>query len=158
MNNKSALNGIYFPVILCACCAIAYLFGTLNASYYSPSTNSSQNNKVNYLIDVIENNYVDSIDRQFLIENSISGMLEKLDPHSVYIPPKDVAQANEGLQGHFGGVGVRFIILRDTLMITNVIKGGPSQIAGLKSGDRIVKVDSTNITGKGIKNEYNNTM
>ena len=153
MNNKSALNGIYFPVILCACCALAYLFGTLNASYYSPSKNSSQNNKVNYLIDVIENNYVDSIDRQFLIENSISGMLEKLDPHSVYIPPKDVAQANEGLQGHFGGVGVRFIILRDTLMITNVIKGGPSQIAGLKSGDRIVKVDSTNITGKGIKNE-----
>jgi carboxyl-terminal processing protease len=99
---------------------------------------------------MVEASYVDSVDVEELYESSINGMLKKLDPHSVYIPKENVEESNEQLQGHFGGVGIRFIILRDTLMITNVITGGPSQKAGLKSGDRIVKVNDENIASIGI--------
>ena len=109
--------------------------------------------KLNHVLDVIESHYVDSVDREDLIETSISGMLEKLDPHSAYISSKDVERLNEELQGHFGGVGIRFIILRDTLMITNIIPGGPSEAAGLKGGDRVIAVDGDNIAGIGLSIE-----
>jgi len=104
-------------------------------------------------LDVIEAHYVDSVDREELIETSISGMLAKLEPHSAYISSKDVERQNEELQGHFGGVGIRFIILRDTLMITNIIPGGPSETAGLKPGDRVLEVDGESIAGTGLKIE-----
>ena len=90
--------------------------------------------KLNHVLDVIESHYVDSVDRKELIETSISGMLGKLDPHSAYISAKDVERQNEELQGHFGGVGIRFIILRDTLMITNIIPNGAFGNSGSKSG------------------------
>ena len=80
-------------------------------------------------------------------------MLEDLDPHSTYIKSEDVVRANESLKGHFGGVGIRFILLRDTLMITNVIKNGPSYKAGIKSGDRIIKVNNEAIAGVKITNQ-----
>ena len=142
----------YFPLLLGLFTAIAYLIGLFNSDF--TSNNATVNtNKINHLIDVIENNYVDSVSKSELIENSIAGMLSNLDPHSIYISKDKVAQANEGLQGHFGGVGIRFMILRDTLMISNVIDGGPSEKAGLSSGDRIIKVDGENIAGTGITNE-----
>ena len=149
---KKSNSNTYFPLLLGLFTALAYLIGIFNSDFSTKKT-AVDTNKISHLINVIENNYVDSVNKTELIENSISGMLSNLDPHSVYISKNDVLQANEGLQGHFGGVGIRFIILRDTLMIANAIKGGPSQKAGLKSGNRIIKVDGENIAGIGITNE-----
>ena len=150
MTKKS--SSTYFPLLLCFFTALAYLIGIFNSNINS-SNKAIDTNKINHIINVIENNYVDSVDKSELIENSIVGMLSNLDPHSVYISKDDVGIANEGLQGHFGGVGIRFIILRDTLMVANVINGGPSQKAGLVSGNRIITVDGDNIAGVGITNE-----
>ena len=149
--SKSNSNS-YFPLLLALFTAIAYLIGLFNSAFTS-NNDAINTNKISHLINVIENNYVDSVSKSELIENSITGMLSNLDPHSVYISKDKVSQANEGLQGHFGGVGIRFIILRDTLMITNVIDGGPSKKAGLSSGNRIIKVDGEDITETDLTNE-----
>ena len=77
-------------------------------------------------------------------------MLSELDPHSAYISAVNTESENERLQGHFGGVGIRFIVLRDTLMVTNIIKGGPSERAGLQASDRIIAVDDSTVAGIGL--------
>jgi len=153
-NNKS--NNwllILTPLLIGICSAATYFIGTGQFRSQEKIIQEEQVLKLNHVLDVIESHYVDSVDRKELIETSISGMLAKLDPHSAYISSKDVERQNEELQGHFGGVGIRFIILRDTLMITNIIPNGPSEIAGLKAGDRILEVDGVKIAGIGLKIE-----
>jgi carboxyl-terminal processing protease len=153
-NNKS--NNwllILTPLLIGICSAVTYFIGTGQFRSQDKIIQEEQVLKLNHVLDVIESHYVDSVDRKELIETSISGMLAKLDPHSAYISSKDVERQNEELQGHFGGVGIRFIILRDTLMITNIIPNGPSEVAGLKAGDRILEVDGANIAGTGLKIE-----
>jgi len=153
-NNKS--NNwllILTPLLIGICSAATYFIGAGQFRSQEKVIQEEQVLKLNHVLDVIESHYVDSIDRKELIETSIAGMLAKLDPHSAYISSKNVERQNEELQGHFGGVGIRFIILRDTLMITNIIPNGPSEIAGLKAGDRILEVDGVKIAGTGLKNE-----
>jgi carboxyl-terminal processing protease len=153
-NNKS--NNwllILTPLLIGICSAVTYFIGTGQFRSQEKIIQEEQVLKLNHVLDVIESHYVDSVDRKELIETSISSMLAKLDPHSAYISSKDVERQNEELQGHFGGVGIRFIILRDTLMITNIIPNGPSEVAGLKVGDRILEVDGANIAGTGLKIE-----
>lgn len=142
-------NAVFFPLLIGLFTSLAFIIGVFN----NKEPQSRFSNKFEQILTLIENNYVDSINKSVLIEQSITGMLENLDPHSVYIPAKESQLANESLQGHFGGVGIRFIILRDTLMVTNAIIGGPSKLAGLKSGDRIIKVNDELITDIGITNE-----
>ena len=144
---------ILTPLLIGICSAFTYFIGAGQFRSQEKITQEEQVVKLNHVLDVIESRYVDSVDRKELIETSISGMLGKLDPHSAYISAKDVERQNEELQGHFGGVGIRFIILRDTLMITNIIPNGPSEIAGLKAGDRILEVDGDKIAGTGLKIE-----
>ena len=153
-NNKSNnLLLILTPLLIGICSAATYFIGTGQFRSQEKMIQEEQVLKLNHVLDVIETHYVDSVDRKELIETSISGMLTKLDPHSAYISSKDVERQNEELQGHFGGVGIRFIILRDTLMITNIIPNGPSEMAGLKAGDRILEVDGVKIAGTGLKIE-----
>jgi len=144
---------ILTPLLIGICSAVTYFIGTGQFRSQEKIIQEEQVLKLNHVLDVIESHYVDSVDRKELIETSIAGMLAKLDPHSAYISAKDVERQNEELQGHFGGVGIRFIILRDTLMITNIIPNGPSEIAGLKAGDRILEVDGVKIAGTGLKIE-----
>ena len=80
-------------------------------------------------------------------------ILKDLDPHSSFIPAKKRQSVNESLVGHFGGIGIRFMIYNDTLTIVDVIEGGPSKLAGLKKRDRIIKIQGENFAGVGIKNE-----
>lgn len=139
---------IYIMPLLLA--GVAVLFYNIGASKFKSEEavkREEQVSRISEIIQIVEDNYVDSVDAEALYLSSINGMLEKLDPHSVYIPAEDVEASNEQLQGHFGGVGIRFIILRDTLMVTNVIEGGPAEKAGIKGGDRIIEVDDENIAG-----------
>ena len=108
---------------------------------------------VQEVMDLVTMKYVDSVSTDTLGENAIDGMLSHLDPHSVYIPPADLSEMNEDLQGNFEGIGVEFQIFDDTVNVMNVLAGGPSDKAGLKVGDKFVKVDDSAVAGNGITNE-----
>lgn len=95
----------------------------------------------------IANLYVDSVDHAKLVEDAITGMLSKLDPHSSYTSAKETKKLNEPLEGKFEGIGVQFNMLQDTLVVIQTVKKGPSEKVGILSGDRIVRVDTLNIAG-----------
>lgn len=100
----------------------------------------------------IDRMYVDDVPNKDISEAAIVAMLEKLDPHSTYIPADEVEEANERINGSFVGVGIRFNILKDTLLVVNPIPGGPSEKLGVRAGDQIIKVDGETIAGTGLKN------
>lgn len=104
------------------------------------------------VLQYIDGYYVDNPDLDALATEAIIAMLEKLDPHSTYISREDVADANQQIQGSFVGVGIRFQIVKDTLLVINTIEGGPSEKVGIMAGDQIIMVDGENLAGIGIKN------
>ena len=108
--------------------------------------------KFGRLLRLVEGYYVDSANVDKLTEKAIVHLLGELDPHSVYISKDEVDKMNEPLQGNFEGIGISFNIHKDTLLITSIIPGGPSEKVGIRAGDRIVNVDGNNIAGTGIKN------
>lgn len=108
----------------------------------------SHNDKLTRVLSMIENDYVDSISRDSLAELAIPAILHKLDPHSVYLPPKQFEEAEEPLKGEFDGIGVVFNMATDTVIVLNVIPSGPSRKAGVQGGDRIIKVNDTLIAGQ----------
>jgi C-terminal peptidase (prc) len=108
---------------------------------------------LDYLLGIIERQYVDSVDVDELIEDAMPILVDELDPHSVYIPAKDLAATNEELEGSFSGIGVQFNIQNDTVMVVSVVPGGPSEKIGLMAGDRIVMINDSTFTGKTITNE-----
>ena len=112
----------------------------------------NSNNKVDELLHLIDKNYVDSVEMKDITEEMAMELISKLDPHSVYIPAKDLEIVNNELEGSFSGIGVQFNIQNDTIMVISVISGGPSEKAGLLAGDRIVMVDDSVFTGKTITN------
>jgi carboxyl-terminal processing protease len=108
--------------------------------------------KFDEVLTYISKLYVDTVNEKSLTEAAIIGMLEKLDPHSTYISKDEVNDANQKINGNFVGIGVRFQILKDTLMIVATIPGGPSEKLGIRAGDKIVKIEGENIAGVGLKN------
>lgn len=103
--------------------------------------------KINLVLEQISNNYVDSIDKGKISESAIEAILEKLDPHSVYMPPVELDDAETELAGNFDGIGIQFNVPNDTAIVLEVIPGGPSEKVGLLKGDRILKVDDKVIAG-----------
>jgi carboxyl-terminal processing protease len=108
--------------------------------------------KFSTLLNYIDLMYVDSVNAEELTEKAIVHLLEELDPHSVYLSKEEVQAANEPLQGSFDGIGIQFNIFHDTIMVVEPIQGGPSEKLGIRSGDKIVKIDGNNVAGIGIKN------
>lgn len=122
------------------------------------TTREENPNKLVSLIDYIEDNYVDSVDKRKLIDDAIRSVLENLDPHSYYMTAEETADEQEKMQGKFGGVGVEFIILRDTLMVVKTVDDGPAMIAGVQDGDRIIKIEGAEISGKTLKSDKVQSM
>jgi carboxyl-terminal processing protease len=112
----------------------------------------SSNDKLKEVIGYVEDNYVDTLSRNILEEKAITGLLEKLDPHSVYITAEEFHDANDPLLGSFEGIGVQFRIENDTVTVITPVSGGPSEKLGIRAGDRIVRVDGKNIAGIKITN------
>lgn len=108
--------------------------------------------KFSTLYNYINQWYVDSVNTNKLVDDAIRAMLEELDPHSVYIPKEEVEEMNAPLKGNFEGVGIRFQIMKDTIMVVNTIPGGPSEKIGVRAGDKIIKIDDKVVAGTGIKN------
>lgn len=146
----------FVPLFVAIGVVCGILVGSFFASHNAPSRLSiikSGSNKVNDLFHLIDDEYVDSVDMHDLVEKSLPQILRQLDPHSVYVPVKDVELAMQDLQGHFSGIGVQFTIYKDTVRIIRIIRGGPSESVGLKAGDRIVAVDGKPYVGVDVTNE-----
>lgn len=109
--------------------------------------------KFSKVLGYIDNFYVDTVDKEALVEKAVVEMLKELDPHSVYISKEEVKRMNEPLEGSFEGIGIQFNILKDTLWVVSPISGGPSEKVGLLAGDRIVKIDTENVAGVGLTNQ-----
>ena len=106
--------------------------------------------KIGKTLALLEAVYVDSVDISAITEQMIITTLRNLDPHSVYIPAKDVQEEREPLQGNFEGVGIQFNVLNDTIIIISPTPGGPSEKVGIQSGDRIITIDGETVTGIGM--------
>jgi len=147
---------IYLPVLIALSVIIGILLGNkLSKTQTGALKNFSiqSPNKLNTIIDLVTNAYVDSVSTDKLIEEAIPGLLKNLDPHTTYIPANDMQEVTEEMQGNFGGIGVQFSIHKDTVQVVDVVSGGPSYKLGILPGDRIVEVNDSVIAGKGIKNE-----
>ena len=108
---------------------------------------------LNGVLDRVEQTYVDPVVREELEQVALDAVLEKLDPHSLFISAEELAALAEPMEGNFEGIGVEFIIQRDTLMVVAAIPGGPSEKAGVRAGDRILTVDSVAISGPDLTNQ-----
>ncbi len=109
--------------------------------------------KINAVMNYIRESYVDTVNMRQLVEDALPNIIQELDPHSEYISAADMKQVNEDLEGHFSGIGVSFYLLRDTIVVTGIVPGGPSEAAGIMPWDRIVQVNDTLVAGKKLQNE-----
>ncbi len=109
----------------------------------------SQIKKFNFVLQTANKNYVKETDNHKLVEAAIKGMLDELDPHSVYIPPKKLKKVKEDFRGNFDGIGIQFNVFEDTITVISPIAGGPSEALGIQSGDKIVKIDGKSAVGIG---------
>jgi len=133
---------------------IAFFLISVSSSGQNNKQDMSGVRKYNALMQMIKYAYVDTVSESKLVEKAIIETLKELDPHSMYISKKDLKRANEELVGNFEGIGVQFEILRDTINIVHPIPGGPSERLGIMSGDKIVKIDTENVTGKLVTNQF----
>lgn len=140
----------FVPLWLSISMIVGILIGTFFTSHSSTgklSIINTRSNKLNYLLQLIDNNYVDTVDMSSLVEDAMPQILAELDPHSSYIPAKDAEEAAEGLKGSFSGIGVSFTMEKDTVNVMSVISGGPAQKVGIMAGDRILKADTVSLVG-----------
>lgn len=166
MNNKT-----WTPLII-ACAGAFFIFLGMRVQAlrqpaqipsYVPSSNQFEksegglssrdaSSKLVYLFDLLRDRYVDTLNLKKLVEDAIPTIIEELDPHSVYISEQELGEVNEQLDGSFSGIGVQFNIQNDTVMVIQVIAGGPAEKVGLMAGDRIVEVNDSVFCGPGINN------
>jgi carboxyl-terminal processing protease len=149
-------NSRYMPLIMALCVVLGVFIGTFYANHFSGNRLSiinSGSNKLNNLLHIIDDQYVDTVNVNDLVEKAMPQILAELDPHSVYIAAKDVQMANDDLRGSFSGVGIEFTIRQDTLHVQQVIGNGPAERAGVIAGDKVVMVDDKPFTGKTLTNE-----
>lgn len=146
----------FMPLMLAVSMVIGIVIGSFYANHFSGNRLSiihSGSNRLNNLLRIIDDQYVDTINIDDLVEKAMPLILSELDPHSVYISAKDVQATNDDLKGSFSGIGVEFIIRDDTIRIQNVISGGPAESAGVLAGDKIVSVDGKPFVGKMVTEE-----
>lgn len=146
--DKNKRIAIWLPVIIAASIALGIFIGN---HYLSISTGKfrsyASGNKINAILDIIDEQYVDTVNMSQLVEGAIPKIFSELDPHSGYIPAADAQMVNEELEGSFSGIGVSFNLQTDTILVISVIPGGPSEKAGLLAGDRIITINDSLFAG-----------
>lgn len=135
-------------IIVGALAVTTYNSYRLRKHYYNVQYDNWR--KLNLILDQVDKNYVDTVDTEGVTDAAIVAALAKLDPHSVYMPPVELGEAETDLAGNFDGIGIQFNVPNDTATVIEVIPGGPSEKAGLLQGDRILKVDDKVIAGVGF--------
>ncbi len=140
----------FIPFIIAISIVGGILIGTFYSKHYGGNRLgiiNSSSNKINALMRIVEDQYVDTIDMTNVVEGALPQILAQLDPHSTYIPAQDAEEVNSELEGSFSGIGIQFVIQEDTIHINSVIEGGPSEKVGIMAGDRIVKVNDSLFVG-----------
>lgn len=148
MKNK---YGRFTPLWMAVCVVLGILVGTFYANHFSGNRLNiinSSGNKLNNLLHIIDDQYVDTVNINDLVEKAMPQILAELDPHSVYITAREGEIANDDLRGSFFGIGIEFTIRQDTIRVQNVIGNGPAERAGVLAGDKIVEVDDSVFVGK----------
>ena len=148
--NKNNLP-IFFAIAVVLGILIGVFFGGNPNSLLSLSKSPSQEQKIKKLINFIEQDYVDTINTDSLLDGVITQMLSKLDPHSVYIPKEKLQAVTDDMRGNFVGIGIQFRMIKDSITVIQPIKGGPSIIAGIKAGDRILMANKDTLYGKDFR-------
>ena len=153
----SSKNTSRFTPLIIAVSIVAGIFiGTFYAKHYGGTKLgiiNGSSNKLNALLRVIDDQYVDTVNMTDLVEKAMPQILAELDPHSTYIPAQNLEEVNSELEGSFSGVGIQFTIQEDTIHVNDVVAGGPAEKVGVMAGDRIVTVDDSLFVGKGLTNE-----
>ncbi len=156
MNVNKNKSNRYMPFFMALCVVLGIVIGSFLSNHFSGNRLNivnSGSNRLNNLLHIINDQYVDTVNIDSLVDKAIPLILSELDPHSVYISAKDVQAANDDLKGSFSGVGISFVIREDTIHIQNVIQNGPAEKAGLLAGDKIVTVDDKPFVGKIVTNQ-----
>ncbi|WP_167617050.1 S41 family peptidase [Maribellus sediminis] len=151
MNKKTV---ILIPILIALSVATGILIGNMlkkNASPVFTGMNFSHPNKIATILDLVDQGYVDKINTSDIIEETIPEILKNLDPHTTYIPARDMQEVQEEMQGNFSGIGVQFSVMDDTVRVVEVISGGPSSKVGILPGDRIVTVNDSVIAGVDVE-------
>jgi carboxyl-terminal processing protease len=148
-------NPKYLPIVIFAALALGVVLGGMlnfpNTTDYLFKNNSK--NKLNKLIDFIDNEYVDDINTDSIVNLTVDNILAKLDPHSVYIPPSEQQEVAESMKGNFVGIGVNFYMYKDSVAVIKPVDNGPSAKAGIESGDRILYADKTKLFGRKLPSD-----
>lgn len=145
-------KGIWLPLWISIGIAIGLFIGSKFSIFNAPG-NLVGSGKLDAVLNYIHESYVDTVNTYQLVEDALPNIIQELDPHSEYISAADMKRVNESLEGHFSGIGVSFYVLRDTIVVTSIVPGGPSEAAGIMPWDRIVAVDDSVVAGKKIRNE-----
>ena len=144
----------YLPILLFSCIAFGIMIGSMiNFPTQQLSTKNSSQVKLNRLINFIENEYVDEVNTDSIVDLTVNSILEKLDPHSVYIPPSLQTAEAEIMKGDFVGIGINFYMHNDTVAVVAPLPNGPAEKAGIKAGDRILFADNTKLFGRKLPSD-----
>lgn len=153
------IKKIYLPIALALALAIGVVMGGL-LNYPSRvggggliSSTTSGKGKLNKLVDFIESEYVDDVNTDSIVDLTVNSILEKLDPHSVYIEKGEMEQVNQSMKGDFVGIGVNFYMYKDSVAVIKPVPGGPSEKAGIRAGDRILFADNYKLYGRKLPND-----
>ena len=145
--NNSTKRSFFFPIIIALC----ILAGFFIRGYYDKNHQMrffSTGNKINAILEIIDRQYVDTVNMNQLIDKTAYNLINELDPHSVLIPAEDLQAVNEPLEGSFSGIGISFNLIGDTILVLDVFRGGPAEKAGLLPFDRIITINDTMFAGK----------
>ena len=148
--------GYILPTIIAAALAIGVFVGGKLHFNDTPErlfTTNSKKDKLNRLIDYIDYEYVDEIDTDSIVDVTVNNILEKLDPHSVYIPKREMEEVSENMKGDFVGIGINFYPYKDTISVIRTIVNGPSFLKGIQAGDRILMADNDTLFGKNMASD-----
>jgi len=158
--NEQRKNGLkvwmplLFSVVLIAGMTLGFNLRDTLRNKRDIQTIIERNDRLEEIVDLINEKYVDSVNTNLLYKDAVTGILSHLDPHTVYIPADELESANEDLEGGFFGIGVEFAIVRDTIEVTSVIQGGPAERAGVEIGDQLIKVGDSVVAGIKITSDH----
>ena len=150
--DREKKTGVWMPLWI----SIGIALGIFIGSKYSQSGrlgNVEGSGKIDAVLNYVRESYVDTVNMRLLVEDALPNIIHELDPHSEYISAADMKRVSEELEGHFSGIGVNFYLLRDTIVVTGIVPGGPSEAAGIMHWDRIVMVNDTLVAGMKLQNE-----
>lgn len=156
---KSQWNvNVYMPLLFAVVMVIGMqlgfkLYENLKGKPSMSAIKGGNLSELQEILSLVDSRYVDTINNDRLLEHVIEQMLQDLDPHSTYIPPTDLQEVNESLEGNFVGVGIEFALVNDTIVVVTPISGGPSEKLGIMAGDKIIEIDDTLVAGTHITNK-----